>query len=101
MLIYARQFRRKCRQGAAVLGIFAHFRTQVGVHNCLPCLTRGRLLSDTDQGINDFSETLFQGLNEQLVLAGEMFVKPSMSQTSVAHYSNNSRSVQALGADAL
>src|ERR1700758_3187846 len=80
--------------------MFAHFRTQVGPHNCLPCPTRGRLFSGTDQSVDGFSKTLFQGLNEQLVLAREVFVKPSVRQAGIAHDSGKRCPIQALSTDA-
>ena len=53
-----------------------------------------------NQASDDVSETLFQGLNEQVVLAREVFVKPPVSQAGVAHDSGNGSPVQAFGADA-
>ena len=59
------------------------------------------MLSGVNQALDDVSENLFQGLDDQLVLAREMFVKPSVSQTGVTHNSGHGCCpLQAFGADA-
>ena len=56
--------------------MFTEVQAQVGSYNRLPCLSGRRLFGGMSKGILDLSEAFAERLQEQVVPAPEMLVKP-------------------------
>jgi hypothetical protein len=73
------------------------FDAQVCLHDRLPGRFGWRLLRSFHQESGDFPEPFLQRLQQEIVLAREMFVEASMGEAGVPHHGGDGCAVQAFG----